>query len=59
MSDAAKQINNGSFAQTIKMTLTTGGQLGVGYINPKWHIHSAGMIQATSINPEGILLNVA
>ena len=58
MADAAKRISDGSFKNTIRMTLTTGGQLGIGYINPKWHIHSAGMIQATSINPEGTALNV-
>lgn len=58
MSDSAKQINNGSFAQTIRMTLTTGGQLGVGIIDPKWTIHSAGLIAATSINPEGTPLYI-
>jgi len=54
MSDSVKRINDGSFRNTIRMTLTTGGQLGVGTIDPKWTITSAGMVQATSILPEGI-----
>lgn len=54
MGETAKQINNGDFKDTIRMTLTTGGQLGVGVIDPKWTITSAGVVQArsaTTLNP--------
>lgn len=46
-------LTNNEFVNTIKMTLTTEGNLGVGTINPKYKIVANGLIQANSnFNPK-------
>ena len=44
-----KSLLNSSFKDTIKMTLTTDGNLGVGLINPNYKITATGVIQSKSI----------
>ena len=48
MSDSAKRISDGSFKNTIKMTLTTEGHLGVGNIDPKFKVTAEGLVQGHS-----------
>jgi hypothetical protein len=44
-----KSISTSAFKDTIKMTLTTNGELGVGVIDPTYRITSAGVVQARSV----------
>lgn len=44
-----KSLLNSDFKNTIKMTLTTDGNLGVGLINPNYKITATGVIQSKSI----------
>lgn len=44
-----KSLLNSSFKDTIKMTLTSDGNLGVGLINPNYKITANGVIQSKSI----------